>query len=171
MHKSLSLNSLDQGQFLWNGTRSFNHVQHFAAPMNCSPPVSSVHGIFQARILEQIAISHFRNLPNQGLNSRLLRLLHWQADSLSLAPPGKPQFLVVAVLVTQSCLTLCNPLDCSPPGSSVHGDSPVKNTGAGCHSLLQRIFPSQGSNLGLLHCNQILYHLSYRNVPSVSRGS
>ena len=36
-------------------------------------------------------------------------------------------------------------------------DSPGKNTGAGCHSLLQGIFPIQGSNLGLLHCRQILY--------------
>ena len=33
----------------------------------------------------------------------------------------------------QSCLTLCNPMDCSPPGSSVHKNSPGKNTGVGCH--------------------------------------
>ena len=39
-------------------------------------------------------------------------------------------------LVAQSCLTLCNPMDCSLPGSSVHGDSPGKNTGLGCHALL-----------------------------------
>ena len=55
-------------------------------------------------------------------------------------------------LVTQSCPTLCDPMDCSLPGYSVHGDSPGKNTGAGCHTLLQRIFPTQGSNQGLLHC-------------------
>ena len=36
----------------------------------------------------------------------------------------------------QSCLTLCDPMDCSLPGSSVHGDSPGKNTGVGCHALL-----------------------------------
>ena len=36
-------------------------------------------------------------------------------------------------LVTQSCLTLWDPMDCSPPGSSVHGDSPGKNTEEGCH--------------------------------------
>ena len=36
-------------------------------------------------------------------------------------------------LVTQSCLTLCDPMDCSLPGSSVHGDSPGKNTGMDCH--------------------------------------
>ena len=40
-------------------------------------------------------------------------------------------------LVVQSCLTLCNPIGCSPPGSSIHGDSPGKNTGVGCHALLQ----------------------------------
>ena len=41
------------------------------------------------------------------------------------------------------------------------GNSPDKNTGVGCHSLLQGIFPTQESNLSLLHCRQILYHLSY----------
>ena len=40
-------------------------------------------------------------------------------------------------------------MDCSPPGFSVRGDSPGKNTGVGCHALLQKIFPPQGSNLGL----------------------
>ena len=46
---------------------------------------------------------------------------------------------------------LCNPVDHGPPGSSVHGDSPGKNTGVGCHALLQGIFPTQGSNPGLPH--------------------
>ena len=49
----------------------------------------------------------------------------------------------------QSCSTLCNPMDCSLPGSSVHGDSPGRNTGVGCHAL-QGIFPTQGLNLRLL---------------------
>ena len=39
----------------------------------------------------------------------------------------------VLCLVTQSHLTLCNPVDCSPAGFSVHGDSPSKNTEVGCH--------------------------------------
>ena len=47
-------------------------------------------------------------------------------------------------------LTLCDPMNCSPAGFSVHGDSPGKNTGVGCRALLQRIFPFQGSNLCLL---------------------
>ena len=57
----------------------------------------------------------------------------------------------------QSCPALCDCMDCSPPGSSVHGDSPGKNTGLGCHDLLQGIFLTQGSNLHLQHCRQILY--------------
>ena len=68
-------------------------------------------------------------------------------------------------LVTQSCTTLCDPIDHSPPGSSVHGDSRGKNTGVGCHTLLQGIFPPQGSNPGLLHCSRILYHLSHQGSP------
>ena len=55
-------------------------------------------------------------------------------------------------LVVQSCPTLCNPMDCSPPGSSVHGDSPSNNTGMGCHTFLQGIIPTRGVNPGLLHC-------------------
>ena len=65
-------------------------------------------------------------------------------------------------LVAQSCPTLCDAVDCSPPGSSVHGDSPGKNTGVGCHALLQGIFPTQGLNPGLPHCRWILYQLSYQ---------
>ena len=53
--------------------------------------------------------------------------------------------------VAQSCLTLCDPMDYSLPGSSVHGNSPGKDTGVHCHFLLQRIFPTQGSNPHLLH--------------------
>ena len=44
-------------------------------------------------------------------------------------------------------------------------NSPGKNTGVGCHSLLQGIFPALGSNLGLLHCRQILYCLSHQGRP------
>ena len=44
-------------------------------------------------------------------------------------------------------------------------DSPGKNTGVDCHFLLQGIFLTQEWNLGLLHCRQILYQLSYREVP------
>ena len=68
------------------------------------------------------------------------------------------------ILVTQSCLILCDPMDCSTPDFSVH--FPGKNAEVGCHFLLQGIFLIQGSNLGLLHSWQIVYHLSHQGSPS-----
>ena len=73
----------------------------------------------------------------------------------------------VLCLVSQLCPTLCDSMDCSLPGSSVHGDSPSKNTGVGCHVLLQGIFPTQGSNPGLPHCRWFLYHLSHLGSPRI----
>ena len=70
-------------------------------------------------------------------------------------------------LVAQTCLILCNRMDCSPLGSLVQGDSPGKNTGVSCHALLHPIFPSQQSNPGLLHCRQILNQLSYQGSPRI----
>ena len=61
----------------------------------------------------------------------------------------------------QLCPTLCDPMDFSLPGSSVHGDSPGKNTGVGCHALLQGIFLTQGLNLRLL----CLLHWQASSLP------
>ena len=58
----------------------------------------------------------------------------------------------VLCLVAQLCPALCDPMDCSLPGSFVRGDSPGKHTGMGCHALLQGIVQTQESNQGLLHC-------------------
>ena len=73
--------------------------------------------------------------------------------------PGVFCFLVslftFACWVAQLCLALCNLMD----------SSPGKNTRVDCHSLLQGIFPIQGSNPGLLHCRQIRYHLSHQGSP------
>ena len=68
----------------------------------------------------------------------------------------------VCVLVAQSYPILSNPMVCSPPGSSVHGLLQARILRVSCHSLLQGIFPTQGSNLGLLHSRQILYPLSHQ---------
>ena len=57
---------------------------------------------------------------------------------------------VRATSLSQSCLTLCNAVNCSPPGPSVHEDFLGKNTGVGCHALLWGIFPAQGLKLSLL---------------------
>ena len=61
--------------------------------------------------------------------------------------------------VAQSCPTLCYLMDCP-------WNSPGQNTGVGSLFLLQGIFPTQESNLGLLHCRKILYQLSHKGSPS-----
>ena len=67
----------------------------------------------------------------------------------------------------QSYPTLCDTMDYSLPGSSVHGDSPGKNTGVGCYALLQGIFPTQGSNLHLITfpaLTDMFWFLPYINI-------
>ena len=68
----------------------------------------------------------------------------------------------VKVKVAQSCPTLCDPMDCSP------WNSPGQNPGVGSRYLLQRIFPTQKSNLGLPHCRLILYQLSYQGREPIN---
>ena len=76
-------------------------------------------------------------------------------------------FVFCVCLVVQSCLTLFDPMDCSLPVSYISGDSPGRNVGVGCHALLQEIFPTWGSNPGLLNCRQILYQLSHQGSPRI----
>ena len=63
--------------------------------------------------------------------------------------------------VTQSCLTLCDPMDCSLPGSSAMGFS-RQEYWSGLPFPSPEDLPTQGSNPGLLHCRQTLYHLSHQ---------
>ena len=149
--------------------------------MGCSPPGSSVHGILQAGILEWVAIPFSRG-------SSWPRDWPWVScltgGFFTPEHQGSPHIYIslyacLHAKSLQSCLTLCDPMAYSLPGSSVHGDSPGKNTGVGCHVLLQVIFPTQGSNPGLPHCRQILNHLSHQGGPRIlewvaypfSRGS
>ena len=75
-------------------------------------------------------------------------------------------YIYESVLVAQSCSTLCNLTDSSPPGSSVHGVIQAR--------ILKWVtipfskvsdFPNSGSNPGLFHCRQILYSLSHHGSP------
>ena len=75
-------------------------------------------------------------------------------------------FMCVRARFLQSCPTLCNPMDYSPSGSSVYEDSPGKNTGMGCHALLQGIFLTQGSNPHLL----CLLHWQACSLPRIPPG-
>ena len=97
--------------------------------------------------------------------SYLSNMLHEHSEKYALLEMWNiSEYCAVLCLVAQSCLTLCDPMDGSPPGSSVHEDSPGKNTGVGYHALLQGILAIQGSNPGLLHCRRILYHLSHQGL-------
>ena len=71
-------------------------------PADCSPPGSSVHGNFQARILEWAAISSSRG-SSQGSNLRLQCLLHWQVDSLPLSHLGSPSWWQIREKLNETC--------------------------------------------------------------------
>ena len=65
--------------------------------------------------------------------------------------------------VAQLCLTIQDPMDYGPSG--LPWNYPGKNTGVGCHALLQGIFLTQALNPSILHCRQILYHLRHQRSP------
>ena len=123
--------------------------------MDCSPPGSSVHGVFQARVLEWGAIAF------SGTYTLLLLLLsRFSRDRLCATPetaahqaprpwdsPGKNTGVGCHLLlqcmrvkseseVAQSLLTLRDPMDCSPPGFSVHGIFQARVHGVGCHETI-----------------------------------
>ena len=124
--------------------------------MDCSLLTFSVHGLFHARILEWVAISLSRgSSPTQGSNSRLSCLLQLVGGCF-----------MCMCLVAQSCPTLCNPVDSSPPGSSVHRIL--------CARILERVtrpssrdLPNPGIEPGIPHCSWILYHLSHQGSPRI----
>ena len=91
--------------------------------MDCKPPGSSVHGISQATILEWVAFSFSRRSSQPRYQTWVFFI---QADSLPSKPPGKRANYSLCVLVAQLCPTLCDPTDCSPPGSPVHGISQAR---------------------------------------------
>ena len=106
------------------------------------------------------------SVPTQGVVLRVL------IASASVLRKHKETFLysIICCAKSLSHVQLCDPMDCSPPGSSVHGDFPGKNTGVGCHVLLQGIFQIQGLNpclFCLQHCRWTLCPLSHQESLSV----
>ena len=91
--------------------------------LDCNPPDSSIHGIFQAGILERVAISYSRGSSwPPGIKPKSPAPPTLAGWFFTTAPPGKPFYSKVKWSeVTQSRPTLCDPMDCSPPGSSIHG--------------------------------------------------
>ena len=92
--------------------------------------------------------------------------LKWKYRVPTTGLPGNfhssPSYMCVC-LVAQLWLTLCH----TPARILCPWDSSGKNSGVGSHSLLQGIFLTRGSNLGLLHCRQILYHLNHQGRPTL----
>ena len=132
-------------------------------------PLGSFHGCNLPFLSRRIIIFQSLSEPEPGtLMSTLTHHLgsSWEPPSggclASCFTAEETEALYCAVL-SHSCPTLCNPMDYSPPGSSIHGDSPGKNTGVGCHALLQGIFPTQGLNPGLPHCIPHS-HLSHQGI-------
>ena len=123
-------------------------------PMDCSPPGSPVHGILQARIMEWVAISFSRG-------------------------SSRPRDRIRISCITGGCFTILATREAWSESHSVMSDSlwphglysswnsPGQNTGVGSCSLLQGIFPTQGSNPGLPHCRWILYQLSHKGSPRI----
>ena len=107
---------------------------------------------------------------------------NWVCTLMTMLQPGSfpirlnlsHQYILVVLygLIVKSCPTLCDTMDNSPMDYILcPWDSPGKNTGKGCHFLLQGTFPTQELNPGLLHCRQILYQLSYEGThPNTSQN-
>ena len=79
-------------------------------------------------------------------------------------------YVIYCCSVAKSCPTICDPMGCSLPGFSVHWDSPGKNTGVGCHFLLQGIFLTQGLSSHLLHLIEFTSALAGRFFTTIPPG-
>ena len=118
---------------------------------------------YKFHILKQVSIKYCGSsgrdvFPAQGIREDFIVKMAFELYSFThITEP------CVCAKSLQSYPTLCDPRDCSLPGSSVHGGSPGKNTGAGCHALLQGIFPTQGSNPCHLH----VLHWQASSLPLV----
>ena len=92
-------------------------------------------------------------------------VVHGVAKSLTWLRDWTMNMKVKWTCYSLSHVRLCNCMDCSQPGSSVHGILQTRITGVCCHFLLQGIFQTQRLNLGFLHSRQILYYLSLQGSP------
>ena len=98
---------------------------------------------------------------HKGAPGKCLKWLIKSKHKTKVIITGLHQKKCVLCLVAQLCPTLCDPMDCSLPGSSVHGILQARYwKGLPCPPL--GIFPTQGSYPGLPHCRQILYQLSHQ---------
>ena len=141
-----------QGKPLLSHTIAFIHL--------FSPSIfPTFHWIYLAENQEQFCgKQYFRKVSKMSTTGMCIQYNHPTLECACRA--------VLSLSVVSDSL---RPVDCSPPSSSVHGDSPGKNTGVGGLFLLQVIFLTKKSNWGLLHCRQNLNQLSYQGGPYLIR--
>ena len=130
-------------------------------PMDCSPPGASVHGISQARILEWVAISSSRGSSQPRDWTQVFCI----AGGFFTSWATREALIIVACcnimcFVIQLCLTLCDPMDCSPPDPSVHGILQARILGW-VTVPFSRVF-SWPRDRTQVSCRKILYHLSHQ---------
>ena len=92
-----------------------------------------------------------------------LNIAHHQRHISLASPCGHGVIILFFFFLSHSVMSD----SLQPHGLQSHWNSPGQNSGVGSLSLLQGIFPTQGLNAGLLHCRQILYHLSHEGSPSI----
>ena len=127
-------------------------------PMDCSLPGSSVHRISQARILEWVAISSSRDLPDPGIKPASPASPELQADSLLLSHQGRPLGTLLLSHFRHS--RLCVTPRWQPTRLRRPWDSPGKNTGVGCHFLLQCMKVKSKSEVAQ-SCPTLRNHMDY----------
>ena len=100
------------------------------------------------------------------------KIRHKIKDLCRITENGNKWWTLGICTCAQSCLTLCNPMDCSPSGFSVYGDSPGKNTGVGCHFQSRGSSqPRNGTWVSYTSClgRQILYHCTTWEAQTLQR--
>ena len=112
-------------------------------------------------------LNHKRNVAGPSLDGKVVRTYR-----KGVIPRRKSIYskdYCCCCSVAQPCPTFYDPMDCMQPTMLLCSwHSPRENTGVGRHSLPQGIFPTQGSNPGLLQCRRILHHLSHQESPAKS---
>ena len=132
----------------------------FHNPMDCSLPGSFCSmGFSRQEYWSGLPHPPPGNLPHPGIKPMTPAL----ADTFfTTEPPGKPICIYLTCVSRSVVSDSLRPHGLQPARLLCLWNSPGKNTGVDCHSLLQRNFQTQGLNSGLLHCREVLYCLSYR---------
>ena len=129
-------------------------------------------------LLSQGYISHIiessveRSIRHNSVSQLLNRLKSWHPGQRTYSFycfSNWTSYVCVAIVWLLSCVRLfCYPMDCGPPGSSVHGALQARILELDCYILFQGIFPTWGSNPHLLCCRQILYCWATREAPCLN---